>query len=122
MFSRNTLINLAARSNKLRNKLHQLDNELVTGSDGGRYDTVFQIKMCGGYWLLVSIPSDKNSSHTPADGDDSVIVETSLIKDYEPIYDDELGYPIGDIRTCAYNAQAILAEHKRLTQKLIERS
>ena len=120
MFSRKTLRDLAARSNELRDALHRLNSDFLTGSDGGRHDTIFHIQLREGYWLSVSIPSDKNHALTELDGDDSVIIETSLIKNGEPIYDDELGY--SDARTCAYNAQAILAEHERLMQKLIERT
>ena len=116
MFSRKTLRDLAARSNELRDALHRLNSDFLTGSDGGRHDTIFHIQLREGYWLSVSIPSDKNRNLTPIDNAGRVTVKTALFKGDNIVYDDELGY--SDVRFHDFNAQAILAEYERLKAHL----
>lgn len=103
------LSELETRCETLRNQLHAMNSELITGSDGGRYVTIFQIKLRDGYWLGVTTLFDHD------------IAEIGLLKNSRPIYDDELGYPIDDIRVCSYDAPIIMAEYERLMQKLTER-
>jgi hypothetical protein len=76
------------------------------------------IPLCNGYALSVSIPTCSNRNLALTDSVDRITVETALFKGDELIYDRKLGY--ADVRCHDFNAQAILAEYKRLMALLSE--
>ena len=70
------------------------------------------------YALSVSIPTCSNRNLALTDSVDRITVETALFKGDELVYDRELGY--ADVRCHDFDAQAILAEYKRLMALLSE--